>query len=116
MSPAQWPPRVEHLVVLEGPGLEYIGIALDLPSLAWSRIYRYSSGSSSSVSAALSSHQSRIVGLIQLGAIFYAIVCPKPPPCATSEQIRIIEEVTATLVLRNRASIRGNNMRSTENF
>nr|POE97929.1 putative pentatricopeptide repeat-containing protein [Quercus suber] len=35
------PPRVEHWVVLEGPGLEYIGIALDLPPLShpsWSYI------------------------------------------------------------------------------
>uniref|UniRef100_A0A7N2R5K2 Pentatricopeptide repeat-containing protein n=1 Tax=Quercus lobata TaxID=97700 RepID=A0A7N2R5K2_QUELO len=57
-----------------------------------------------------------VLDLIRLGAIFYAIICPKPPPCATSEQIRIFEEVIATLVLRNRASIRGNSMRSTEHF
>ncbi|GMY36927.1 RNA pseudouridine synthase 6, chloroplastic isoform X1 [Fagus crenata] len=65
------PPRVEHLVISEGgPVLEYICKALDLPPLF-------------------------VADLIHFGAVYYALVCPKPPPSATPEQIQIFEEVTA---------------------
>uniref|UniRef100_A0A2N9ISE5 Pseudouridine synthase RsuA/RluA-like domain-containing protein n=1 Tax=Fagus sylvatica TaxID=28930 RepID=A0A2N9ISE5_FAGSY len=84
------PPRVEHLVVSEGgPVLEYICKALDLPPLF-------------------------VADLIHFGAVYYALVCPKPPPSATPEQIQIFEEVTAPSVLRNRASIKGKTIREAQ--
>ncbi|KAG2688244.1 hypothetical protein I3843_09G087100 [Carya illinoinensis] len=84
------PPRVEHLVVSEGgPVQEYICKALDLPPLF-------------------------VADLIHFGAVYYALVCPKPPPSATSEQIRIFEEVTAPSVLRKRASIKGKTIREAQ--
>ncbi|OVA11109.1 Pseudouridine synthase [Macleaya cordata] len=84
------PPRVEHLVVLEGgPVLEYISKALDLPPLF-------------------------VADLIHFGAVYYALVCPKPPPSATPEQIKIFKEVTEPSVLRNRTSIKGKTVREAQ--
>ncbi|KAF8391509.1 hypothetical protein HHK36_023814 [Tetracentron sinense] len=84
------PPRVEHLVVSEGgPVLEYICEALDLPSLF-------------------------VADLIHFGAVYYALVCPKPPPSATPEQIQLFKEVTAPSVLRNRSSIKGKTVREAQ--
>ncbi|XVE87821.1 hypothetical protein DITRI_Ditri19aG0018900 [Diplodiscus trichospermus] len=83
------PPRVEHLVVSEGGHvLEYICKALDLPPL--------------------------FVNLIHFGAVYYALVCPQPPPSATPEQIRIFKEVTAPSVLSKRASIKGKTVREAQ--
>nr|GMC83736.1 RNA pseudouridine synthase 6, chloroplastic isoform X1 [Ipomoea batatas] len=85
-----FPPRVEHLVVMrEGPVLEYISEALDLP-----QIY--------------------VADLIHFGAVYYALVCPKPPPTATSEQIKLYEEVTAPSVLKKRASVKGKTVREAQ--
>ncbi|XP_021294797.1 RNA pseudouridine synthase 6, chloroplastic [Herrania umbratica] len=84
------PPRVEHLVVSEGgPVLEYICKALDLPPLF-------------------------VADLIHFGAVYYALVCPQPPPSATPEQIRIFKEVTAQSVLSKRTSIRGKTVREAQ--
>ncbi|GMI91482.1 hypothetical protein like AT4G21770 [Hibiscus trionum] len=84
------PPRVEHLVVSEGgPVLEYICKALDLPPLF-------------------------VADLIHFGAVYYALVCPQPPPTATPEQIRIFKEVTAPSVLCKRASIKGKTVREAQ--
>ncbi|XP_062161435.1 RNA pseudouridine synthase 6, chloroplastic [Alnus glutinosa] len=84
------PPRVEHLVVSEGgPVLEFICKVLDLPPLF-------------------------VADLIHFGAVYYALVCPQPPPSATPEQIRTFEEVTAPSVLRKRASIRGKTVREAQ--
>ncbi|KAK7359748.1 hypothetical protein VNO77_01713 [Canavalia gladiata] len=84
------PPRIEHLVVSEGgPVLEHICKALDLPSLY-------------------------VADLIQFGAVYYALVCPQPPPNATQEQIRIFKEVTEPSVLRKRASIKGKTVREAQ--
>ncbi|KAI4298659.1 hypothetical protein L6164_032192 [Bauhinia variegata] len=82
--------RVEHLVVSKGgPVLEYICQALDLPPLF-------------------------VADLIQFGAVYYALVCPQPPPTATPEQIRIFKEVTEPSVLKKRASIKGKTVREAQ--
>ncbi|MBA0720415.1 hypothetical protein Golax_008037 [Gossypium laxum] len=84
------PPRVEHLVVSEGgPVLEYICKSLDLPPLF-------------------------VADLIHFGAVYYALVCPQPPPSATPEQIRIFKEVTAPSVLSKRTSIKGKTVREAQ--
>ncbi|OMO76757.1 Pseudouridine synthase, RsuA/RluB/C/D/E/F [Corchorus capsularis] len=84
------PPRVEHLVVSEGgPVLEYICKALDLPPLF-------------------------VADLIHFGAVYYALVCPQPPPSATPEQVKIFKEVTAPSVLSKRASIKGKTVREAQ--
>ncbi|XP_021887366.1 RNA pseudouridine synthase 6, chloroplastic isoform X2 [Carica papaya] len=88
--PQNSPPRVEHLVVSEGgPVLEYICKALDLPPLF-------------------------VADLIHFGAVYYALVCPQPPPTATPEQIRIFKEVTSPEVLSTRASIKGKTVREAQ--
>ncbi|KHN37589.1 RNA pseudourine synthase 6, chloroplastic [Glycine soja] len=84
------PPRIEHLVISEGgPVLELICKALDLPPLY-------------------------VSDLIQFGAVYYALVCPQPPPNATEEQIRVFKEVTEPSVLRKRASIKGKTVREAQ--
>ncbi|KAJ6767311.1 MITOCHONDRIAL RNA PSEUDOURIDINE SYNTHASE [Salix purpurea] len=84
------PPRIEHLVVSEdGPVLDYICKALDLPPLF-------------------------VADLIDFGAVHYALVCPQPPPTATPEQIRVFEEVTAPSVLKKRTSIKGKTVREAQ--
>ncbi|XP_054777320.1 RNA pseudouridine synthase 6, chloroplastic isoform X2 [Prosopis cineraria] len=83
-------PRVEHLVVSEGgPVLEYICKALDFPPLF-------------------------VADLIQFGAVYYALVCPQPPPSATQEEIRIFKEATEPSVLRKRSSIKGKTIREAQ--
>lgn len=44
----------------------------------------------------------------------FARVCPKPPPTATAEQIRVFKQVTDPLVLRKRASIKGKTIREAQ--
>ncbi|XP_042485487.1 RNA pseudouridine synthase 6, chloroplastic isoform X2 [Macadamia integrifolia] len=84
------PPRVEHLVVSEGgPVLEYISNALDLPHLF-------------------------VSDLIHFGAVYYALVCPEPPPSATPEQVKLFKEVTAPSVLKKRQSIKGKTVREAQ--
>ncbi|KAJ8619925.1 hypothetical protein MRB53_028454 [Persea americana] len=84
------PPRVEHLVVSEGGNvLDYICKALDLPPLF-------------------------VADLIHFGAVYYALVCPEPPPTATPEQICVYKEVTAPSVLQKRASIKGKTVREAQ--
>ncbi|CAH9116065.1 unnamed protein product [Cuscuta epithymum] len=84
------PPRVEHLVVMkECTVLEYISETLDLP-----RLY--------------------VTDLIHFGAVYYALVCPKPPPTATSEQTKLYEEVTAPSVLKKRESVKGKTFREAQ--
>ncbi|RXH99380.1 hypothetical protein DVH24_011705 [Malus domestica] len=81
------PPRIEHLVVSEGGDC--------------SRTYLQSSGSFSSVSAALFVFTLFVADLIHFGAVFYALVCPWPPPTATPEHMRVYKEVTAPSVLKD---------------
>lgn len=84
------PPRVEHLVVLSGGSvLEYISKTLDLPPLF-------------------------VADLIHFGAVYYALVCPKPPPSATPEQISVYKQVTAPSVLTKRTSIKGKTVREAQ--
>ncbi|CAL9131691.1 unnamed protein product [Musa textilis] len=84
------PPRVEHLVVFEGGlVLDWISKALDLPPLF-------------------------VADLIRFGAVYYALVCPKPPPTATPEQIQIYKEVTEPSVLQKRSSIKGKTVREAQ--
>lgn len=52
--------------------------------------------------------------LIHFGAVYYALVCPKPPPTATSEQIKLYEEVTAPSVLKKRVSVKGKTVREAQ--
>lgn len=52
--------------------------------------------------------------LIQFGAVYYSLVCPKPPPTASPEQIKVYEEVTDPSVLRKRASIKGKTVREAQ--
>ncbi|CAN1196951.1 RNA pseudouridine synthase 6, chloroplastic [Linum perenne] len=85
-----YPPRVEHLVVSEkSTVLDYVCKALDLPPLY-------------------------VTDLIEFGAIHYALVCPKPPPTATPEEMKIYEEVTAPSVLKQRAGIKGKTVREAQ--
>ncbi|XP_021597322.1 RNA pseudouridine synthase 6, chloroplastic isoform X2 [Manihot esculenta] len=84
------PPRVEHLVVLEeGPVLDYICKALNLPHLF-------------------------VADLIHFGAVHYALVCPQPPPTATPEQVSLFKKFTAPSVLKKRASIKGKTVREAQ--
>lgn len=55
-----------------------------------------------------------VADLIQFGAVYYALVCPQPPPTATEEQIRIFRKVTEPAVLRKRASIKGKTLREAQ--
>ncbi|ESQ55190.1 hypothetical protein EUTSA_v10025093mg [Eutrema salsugineum] len=89
--PAQsYPFRIEHMVVLEDVLVaDYICKKLDLPPLY-------------------------VADLIQFGAIHYALVCPKPPPTATPEQIKLFEEVTSPSVLSKRSSIKGKTVREAQ--
>ncbi|WOL00554.1 hypothetical protein Cni_G09267 [Canna indica] len=83
-------PRIEHLVVLEEQVvLDYISKALNLPPLF-------------------------VADLIHFGAVYYALVCPKPPPSATPEQIQIYKEVTKPSVLQKRSSIKGKTVREAQ--
>ncbi|XP_047317161.1 RNA pseudouridine synthase 6, chloroplastic [Impatiens glandulifera] len=89
--PAQnGPPRIEHFVVSEdGPVLEYITRELNLPPLY-------------------------VEDLIQFGAVFYALVCPKPPPTATPKEVMAYKEATDPSVLKNRTSIKGKTVREAQ--
>lgn len=44
----------------------------------------------------------------------YALVCPKPPPSATPEQVRLFKEVTEPSVLQKRSSLRGKTVREAQ--
>lgn len=46
--------------------------------------------------------------------MYYALVCPKPPPTATPEQMRVYKEVTAPSVLKKRDSIKGKTVREAQ--
>ncbi|KAG7541970.1 Pseudouridine synthase catalytic domain superfamily [Arabidopsis thaliana x Arabidopsis arenosa] len=85
------PPRIEHMVVLEDDVLvsEFISKQLDLPPLY-------------------------VADLIRFGAVHYALVCPKPPPTATPEQIKLFEEVTSPSVLKKRSSVKGKTVREAQ--
>nr|WDA42967.1 RNA pseudouridine synthase 6 [Fagopyrum tataricum] len=88
--PANGPPRIEHLVVEEGgPVSEYISKALNLPPLY-------------------------VADLINFGAVYFALVCPNPPPTATAEQIRLYEQFTAPELLMQRGSIKGKTLREAQ--
>lgn len=52
--------------------------------------------------------------LIQFGAIHYALVCPKPPPSATPEQVQIYKKVTEPSVLQKRTSLKGKTVREAQ--
>ncbi|XP_038894648.1 RNA pseudouridine synthase 6, chloroplastic isoform X4 [Benincasa hispida] len=84
------PPRVEHMVVLEGgPVMEYICKSLDLPPLY-------------------------VADLIHFGAVYYALVCPQPPQTATPEQIRLFKKFTEPSFLKGRRSIKGKTVREAQ--
>ncbi|KAL5730863.1 hypothetical protein ACHQM5_003649 [Ranunculus cassubicifolius] len=84
------PPRVEHLVVSEGgPVLDFIVKSLNLPPLF-------------------------VADLIHFGAVYYALVCPKPPPTATPEQVQLFKQVTSPSVLAKRTSIKGKTVREAQ--
>ncbi|CAH2078339.1 unnamed protein product [Thlaspi arvense] len=85
-----FPPRIEHMVVLEDVlVVDFICKQLDLPPLY-------------------------VADLIRFGAVHYALVCPKPPPTATPEQIKLFEEVTSPSVLSKRPSIKGKTVREAQ--
>lgn len=46
--------------------------------------------------------------------MYYALVCPEPPPTATPEEIRIFKEATAPSVLMKRSSIKGKTVREAQ--
>ncbi|WOH09173.1 hypothetical protein DCAR_0728628 [Daucus carota subsp. sativus] len=84
------PPRIEHLVVKDGGTvLEYICKVLDLPPLF-------------------------VADLIHFGAVYYALVCPKPPPTATPEEIDLYKQYTDPAVLSKRVSIKGKTVREAQ--
>ncbi|XP_023748040.1 RNA pseudouridine synthase 6, chloroplastic [Lactuca sativa] len=85
------PRNIEHLVVKEGgPVLDFITKALDLPPLY-------------------------VADLIHFGAVYYALVCPKPPSTATMEEIRLYKEFTNPSLLRKRPSLKGKTLREAQN-
>ncbi|GAB4830905.1 hypothetical protein Ancab_004933 [Ancistrocladus abbreviatus] len=84
-------PRIEHLVVLAGGSVsESISKVLNLPPLY-------------------------VEDLIRIGAVYYALVCPKPPPTATPEQIKLYEQFTAPDFLKKRQSTKGKTLREAQN-
>lgn len=87
---ANFPPRVEHLVVLEdNPVCDYISKTLGLPPLY-------------------------AADLIRFGAVYYALVCPDPPVTATPEQIRLYKHFTSPELLKQRRSIKGKTVREAQ--
>lgn len=83
-------PRIEHLVMEEtGNVVDLICQALDLPHLY-------------------------VADLIHFGAVYCALVCPNPPPTATSEQFKIFKKVTAPAALKKRASLKGKTVREAQ--
>ncbi|KAL9236626.1 hypothetical protein vseg_011270 [Gypsophila vaccaria] len=85
-----FPPRVEHLVVLEEISVcEYISRSLNLPPLY-------------------------VEDLIRFGAVYYALVCPVPPVTATAEQVRLYEQFTSPELLKQRSSIKGKTVREAQ--
>ncbi|CAM8929847.1 unnamed protein product [Rhodiola kirilowii] len=84
------PPRVEHMAVTQGgPVLEYITKVLGLPPLY-------------------------VADLIHFGAVYYALVCPNPPPTATPEEFKVFKEATDPEVLKSRISIKGKTVREAQ--
>ncbi|CAM8940226.1 unnamed protein product [Rhodiola kirilowii] len=84
------PPRIEHIVVTQGgPVSEYITKVLGLPP-------KY------------------VADLINFGAVYYALVCPNPPPTATPDQFRVFKEATAQEVLKTRKSIKGKTVKEAQ--
>lgn len=57
---------------------------------------------------------SYVADLIDFGAVYYALVCPTPPPSATQEQVEIFKRVTAPSVLQKRSSIKGKTVREAQ--
>lgn len=55
-----------------------------------------------------------VADLIHFGAVFYALVCPDPPPSATPEQTKTFKEFTDPSVLRKRSSIKGKTIREAQ--
>ncbi|ESR62303.1 hypothetical protein CICLE_v10015055mg [Citrus x clementina] len=55
-----------------------------------------------------------VADLIHFGAVYYALVCPKPPLTATPEQMRVFKEVTDPSVLSKRSSIKGKTVREAQ--
>lgn len=127
------PPRVEHLVVSEGgPVLEYICRELNLPPL-WVLLCLKFIGfwlmvqvtyvvfpklSDFNENGVIYIHHfilwRFVADLIHFGAVYYALVCPKPPLTATPEQMRVFKEVTDPSVLSKRASIKGKTVREAQ--
>ena len=56
-----------------------------------------------------------VADLITFGAVYYALVCPSPPPSATQEQMEIFKKVTAPSVLQRRTSLKGKTVREAQN-
>ncbi|XP_057536739.1 RNA pseudouridine synthase 6, chloroplastic isoform X2 [Amaranthus tricolor] len=84
------PPRVEHLVVQkESPACKYISKSLDLP-------------------------HSYVADLIRFGAVYYALICPDPPPTATPEQVQLYNLFTSPKLLKKRRSIKGKTFREAQ--
>ncbi|KAH9311221.1 hypothetical protein KI387_026256 [Taxus chinensis] len=52
--------------------------------------------------------------LIHFGAVHCALVCPKPPPTASAEQVQLFKEVTAPTVLKKRSSLKGKTVREAQ--
>ena len=55
-----------------------------------------------------------VADLIHFGAVYYALVCPQPPPSATPEQVEAFKEATAPSVLKKRVSIKGKTVREAQ--
>lgn len=55
-----------------------------------------------------------VADLIHFGAVYYALVCPQPPPTATPEEVRLFKEVTDPAVLKKRSSIKGKTVREAQ--
>lgn len=55
-----------------------------------------------------------VADLIHFGAVYYALVCPNPPPTATPQQFRAFKEATALEVLKTRMSIKGKTVKEAQ--
>ena len=112
------PPRVEHLVVKDGGTvLEYICKVLDLPPL-WVFLHCCPISWTFFLSLYCSSQCPRfkrfVADLIHFGAVYYALVCPKPPPTATPKEIELYKQYTDPAVLSKRVSIKGKTVREAQ--
>ncbi|KAL3680192.1 hypothetical protein R1sor_023148 [Riccia sorocarpa] len=88
--PNPLPPRVEQIVVLES------GNVVDLVSKALSLPHMYAED------------------LVEFGAVHYALLCPSPPPTATTEQLEVYKQIAFLQDPKARPSCKGKTHREAQ--